>query len=86
MRVLLVDIDSKIPNLALMKIARYHRMQGDEVGFNIPNPDKVYASVIFKRNRHKVDGLRLFYPDADINIGGSGYDLSLSHSPRRWRA
>lgn len=81
MRVLLVDIDSKIPNLALMKIARYHRMQGDEVGFNIPNPDKVYASVIFKRNRHKVDGLRLFYPDADINIGGSGYDLSLSLPP-----
>lgn len=81
MRVLLVDIDSKIPNLALMKIARYHRQQGDVVGFNVDNPDKVYASVIFKKNRHHVDGLRVFYPNADINIGGSGYDLSLTLPP-----
>ena len=28
MRVLLVDIDSKIPNLALMKVAAYHRARG----------------------------------------------------------
>ena len=80
-RVLLIDVDSKIPNLALMKIAMYHRTQGDTVGFNIEDPDKVYASVVFKRNHHSVDGLRVFYPNADINIGGSGYDLSLSLPP-----
>lgn len=80
-RVLLIDVDSKIPNLALMKIAMYHRTQGDTVGFNIEDPDKVYASVVFKRNRHSVDGLRVFYPNANINIGGSGYDLSLSLPP-----
>ena len=28
MRVLLVDIDSKIPNLALMKIAAWHKRGG----------------------------------------------------------
>lgn len=30
MKVLLVDIDSKIPNLALMKISGYHKSLGDE--------------------------------------------------------
>ena len=53
MKVLLVDVDSKIPNLALMKIAAYHRSQGDDVGFNVQNPDKVYCSVVFKKNRYK---------------------------------
>ena len=75
MRVLLIDVDSKIPNLALMKISAYHKARGDEVGFGITNPDKVYASVIFKKNRHLVDGLSFYYPDAEIDIGGSGYDL-----------
>lgn len=76
--VLLIDIDSKIPNLALMKISHYHKDRRDNVGFNISNPDKIYASVIFKKNKHKVDGLHLMYPDAEIDIGGSGYDLHKS--------
>ena len=75
MNVLLIDADSTIPNLALMKISAYHKSRGDNVGFNVINPDKVYCSIIFKKNRHIADGLRYFYPDADIDIGGSGYDL-----------
>lgn len=75
MKVLLIDVDSTIPNLALMKISAYHKSIGDVVGFDVSDPDKVYASVIFKKNRHLVDGLRIFYPDAEIDIGGSGYDL-----------
>lgn len=75
-RVLLIDVDSKIPNLALMKLAAWHRARGDEVGFNVTNPTHVYASVVFKKNKHRVDGLRYYYPDAEIMIGGSGYDLA----------
>jgi radical SAM superfamily enzyme YgiQ (UPF0313 family) len=75
LKVLLIDVDSTIPNLALMKISAYHKARGDEVGFNISDPDKIYASVIFKKNAHAVDGLRFYYPDAEIDIGGSGYDL-----------
>lgn len=74
-KVLLIDVDSKIPNLALMKLSAYHKALGDEVGFSVTNPDKVYASVIFKKNRHLVDGLSFYYPNAEIDIGGSGYDL-----------
>ena len=76
MRVLLIDVDSTIPNLALMKISAYHKSKGDEVGFNITDPDLIYASVIFKKNRHLVDGLPLFYPNAKIDIGGSGISLT----------
>lgn len=74
-RILLIDTDSTIPNLALMKISAYHKSIGDIVGFNVEDPDKVYCSIIFKKNRHMADGLRFLYPNADIDIGGSGYDL-----------
>lgn len=81
MKILLIDIDSKIPNLALMKISAYHKSIGDEVGFNIEDPDKIYASCVFTKNRHKVDGLSLLYPNAEIDVGGSGYDLDKRLDP-----
>lgn len=77
MNVLLIDVDSKIPNLALMKISSYHKAKGDYVDFtNTYNPDIVYASVVFSKNKHLVDGLRFYYTDSKIIIGGSGYDLT----------
>ena len=75
-RILLVDVDSKIPNLALMKISAYHKANGDEVGFNVTDPEKVIASVVFTENRWKGSALRFMYPNATIEIGGSGYDLA----------
>lgn len=61
MKVLLVDVDSKIPNLALMKISAWHKLNGDDVGFNIENPDKVYISCIFKKNAGQAKGISSFY-------------------------
>lgn len=75
MKALLIDVDSTIPNLALMHISTWRKSLGYETGFNIPDPDEVWASVVFKANRHKVDGLPFYYPNAKIDIGGSGYDL-----------
>lgn len=76
--VLLIDVDSKMPNLALMKISAYHKSIGNRVGFNNTNdPDIVYASVVFKKNKHNVDGLQFYYPGAEIIIGGSGYDINV---------
>ena len=74
-KILLVDVDSKIPNLALMKISAWHKINKDDVGFNIENPDKVYISCIFKKNASQAKGIAKYYPDAEIDIGGSGVDL-----------
>ena len=47
----LVDIDSKIPNLALMKLSAYHKDIGDTVELTSPlfakEYDEVYASKVF---------------------------------------
>lgn len=80
-KILLIDVDSKIPNLALMKISAYHKSIGDTVGFNVEDPDKIYISCIFKKNKSKVDGLKLLYPNAEIDAGGSGYDLDKRLDP-----
>lgn len=76
MKVLLVDIDSKIPNLALMKISAWHKVQGDDVGFNTENPNKVYISCVFTKNAGQARGVARLYPEAEIDIGGSGISLT----------
>jgi hypothetical protein len=80
-RVLLVDLDSTIPNLALMKVARYYMRLGIRVGFDIENPDEVYISVIFKENAHKVAEYLEKYLCAYFDIGGCGWDLDKKLHP-----
>lgn len=74
MKILLIDIDSKIPNLALKKIEKYHLDIGDKVIWNnelfINSVDKTYVSCIFTKNKYKC---REFEDRAEI--GGSGYDI-----------
>jgi hypothetical protein len=92
-RILLVDVDSTIPNLALMKISTWYKVKGDNVrllklkirrrkdgslkeGVKVDltdAPDKIYASIAFKKNKYVLDDVAQQYPD--IDIGGSGYDL-----------
>ena len=80
MKVRLTQLDGKIPNLALMKLAHYHRGQGDEVQLaRTPTPtmfepiyDKVYASAIFSWTQPVIERLRLAYPDAIVGGTGSG--------------
>lgn len=71
----LLDIDSTIPNLALMKLARHHRNLGDQVEMYAPlfknEYDKVYASKVFGFS----DG-SLLDPDLMV-IGGTGTDSTL---------
>lgn len=73
---MLIDVDSKMPNLALMKISSYYKKKGDIVGFNVSDPDIIYASVVFSKNKYKIDGLKFFYPHSKIIVGGTGYDLN----------
>lgn len=78
MKILIIDIDSKIPNYALKKIEKYHLDKGDEVVWNLPLyrqlADKVYVSCVFTKNR---DLCFQWEDDPKCLIGGSGYDLSI---------
>jgi len=74
LKICLVDADSKIPNLALMKIAAYHWGIGDSVKFYNPGvdkPDLIYSSKIFKSSPDYA-----FYPaDVPLILGGTSYDI-----------
>jgi hypothetical protein len=79
-RVLLIHIDGKLPNLALMKLAHWHKSQGDEVSLTREldpqlfdsKPDRVYASTIFTFSLARTERVRRNYPNALIGGTGSG--------------
>ena len=80
----LVDIDGHAkkkkwgatiyPNLALAKIARYHRERGDRVEWAIPffHYDRIYMSKVFN---FSPDDLTCYDAD-EIIRGGTGYDIN----------
>lgn len=72
MNIKLIDVDSKIPNLALMQLSAYHKSLGDTVGFDTANPDKIYVSCIFSINKEQALGIKSLYPDTEIIFGGTG--------------
>lgn len=69
MRINILTPDSKIPNLAAMRISTYHKERGDEVWLNMPlmPADKTYASILFEWTQK---------PIADV-LGGPGVDPSI---------
>lgn len=74
MKIMLINIDSKIPNLALKKIEKYHLDRNDKVIWDLPlwrsQVDKVYVSCIFTKNKKKCGEWN------SSEIGGSGYSLT----------
>lgn len=89
MTVGLVDVDGHVkkkkwgatiyPNIALCKIARYHKLQGDSVewAFAMKHYDRIYMSKIFN---FSPDDLTCYDAD-EIIKGGTGYDIH-SHLPK----
>jgi len=86
-KVLLFQLDGKVPNVALMRIAAHHRGLGDSVELRwgrtvdpspdfFDRPDKVYASLIFERTRPVAERLLASYPSAIV--GGTGWEVSSS--------
>ncbi len=85
MKVLLVDVDSKIPNLALMKLSTFYKSKGWEVdfiklGFN-GYPGKRKIKVVYGYGYDKVHCSNIFTPNQgyfkviqcdDVEIGGVG--------------
>lgn len=89
MSVLLLQLDGKTPNIALMRIAAHHRALGDDVelrhagnvaalhrGLFDDQPGRIYASLIFERTRPLAEKLRRLHPGAII--GGTGWDVASS--------
>lgn len=83
MIVRVTSIDSKIPNLALMRIASYHTERGDTVHFSKslvpelsePEYDIVYGSSIFKFSHKRIERFLGAFPNAII--GGTGTSNSI---------
>lgn len=78
MNVLLIQIDGPLPNLALLKLSRFYKDQGEEVYYgSCPDtPDIVCVSCVFDWNKSKALGIRkMFSPKTKIFFGGSGIDL-----------
>jgi hypothetical protein len=81
MAVRLTQIDGKLPNLALMKLAHYHRARGDEIYFTKhvernmleADYDAVYGSAIFSFSAYRVAAFLNEFPDA---IVGGTYDTT----------
>jgi len=73
MKIGLVDVDSKnFPNLALMKISAYYKMNGDDVSMYMPvfNYDTVFMSKIFTFTKDFN-----YVQCENIIKGGTGYNL-----------
>lgn len=75
MKIGIIDVDGhNFPNLALMKIAGWHKSKGDDVdwAFHFDHYDRIYKAKVFT-----------FTPDDDTAIdadeivkGGTGYDIA----------
>ena len=91
MKHLLIDFDSKIPNLALMKISAWVKARGDDVYLNDDSiePDQIWLSCIFTWNVQKAkSALALFrvrFPHAVIRYGGTGFDFFLPYGSPEWK-
>lgn len=80
----LVDVDGRgekkkwgatvYPNIALGKIARWHRQQGDDVewAFAFRHYDRIYMSKVFNFSPDDLTA----YDAAEIIRGGTGYDIT----------
>jgi hypothetical protein len=76
MRILLIDADSKIPNIALMKLSTFHKNKGNTVDFirldgkpfeYKDTHDTAYSSIIFTKNKDNIKG--------NVFLGGTGVSL-----------
>lgn len=102
----LVDFDSDIPNLALMKISAWAKSRGDTVQFDkyrwnqadkivgvtsrhhYEAPDHIWLSCLFTWHRASAKTqIRMYeveYPEAEIHIGGTGFDFELPYGDPNW--
>lgn len=80
MNVRLTQIDGALPNLALMKLAHWHKANGDNVVVTRllekeplweSEYDRVYGSAIFSFSEKRIERFKAAWPDAIV--GGTGF-------------
>lgn len=70
----ITQLDGKLPNLALMRLAAFHEARGDRVHFSTdptrgmfePEYDTIYGSAIFSKSKPLVEQMRRAFPNAII--------------------
>ena len=75
MKIRLLQLDGKFPNIALMKISTYYKRLGYDVDWYNPlwdlsDTDKLYVSKIFEFTKDYD-----YYPTTLIEKGGTGFDI-----------
>jgi hypothetical protein len=90
-KILLIDADSKIPNLALMKLSTYHKQKGNKVDFirlNLPyypymKKEKYIVNTKFFKDVYDerycsviFEGNKQYIKGNNIVFGGTGVDLT----------
>lgn len=74
----LIDIDSTLPNLALMKLSAYYKSLGEKVEFVQEDGkyEKIHASAILTKSQEQCEKLKKYYGSI-IEIGGSGWEFDV---------
>lgn len=76
MKVRLLASDSKIPNLAIMKISSFHKQRGDDVGWYEPILDFEDTDILYHSKIFTFSSPYQYYPiNAKIIRGGTGFDI-----------
>ena len=81
----LTQIDGKLPNLAHMRLAHWHRQRGDNIHFTRsvlrelfePAYERVYASTIFSYSSERLACFKRQFPGAIVGGTGSGSWITL---------
>lgn len=83
MKIRLLAEDSKIPNLAVMKISAYHKAQGDNVAWYDPMFDMYDTDIFYESKVFTFSPEYKYYPvNAKIIRGGTGIDVKGKLHPK----
>jgi hypothetical protein len=76
MKVRLLADDSKMPNVAIMKISTYHKNKGDDVNWYNPIFDYLDTDILYHSRIFNFTPEYEYYPiNAKIIKGGTGFDI-----------
>ena len=75
MKVRLLARDSKMPNIALMQVSTYHKMNGDDVNWLNPLTDIHDTDLLYESQLFDFTEPFDYYPNCQIIKGGTGIDI-----------